>query len=65
MENKIYNKNIRVAFGLKQQRLVTTVGIMLANGKTWEEIGSKIGWCPKTAKEHWISIMNTFDEIKI
>lgn len=45
--------NASIIFGLKAQGHIPTIRKMLAEGKTWEEIGEKIGWCPKTAKEHW------------
>ncbi len=45
---------MKIAFGLIKQGHVPTVGKMLAEGKSWEEIGKAIGWCPKTAKQHWL-----------
>lgn len=47
----IGNKNVR--FGLKAQGHLPTIEKMIKNGNTWEEIGKKIGWCPKTAKKHY------------
>lgn len=40
-------------FGLKAQGHVPTIETMLSEGKTWKEIGKKIGWCPKTAQKYW------------
>ncbi len=40
-------------FGLVAQGHIPTIEQMIAENKTWEEIGNKIGWCPKTAKEHY------------
>lgn len=40
-------------FGLKAQGHIPTIENMLAENKSWEEIGKKIGWCHKTAKEHY------------
>lgn len=45
--------NAPVVFGLKAQGHLPTIGRMLGQGKTWEEIGKAIGWCPDTAKEHY------------
>jgi hypothetical protein len=32
---------------------IPTIEKMVAEGRSWDEIGNKIGWCPKTAKEHY------------
>ena len=40
-------------FGLQAQGHIPTIETMLSQGRTWEEIGKKIGWCPKTAQKHW------------
>ena len=45
--------NVPVRFGLAQQGHITTIERMLAEGKTWEDIGREIGWCPKTAEDHY------------
>ena len=45
--------NAKIAFGLRQQGHLPTVERMLADGKSWEEIGKAIGWCPITAKEFY------------
>lgn len=42
-----------VAFGLRAQGHLPTIEQMLAAGKTWEEIGRAIGWCPRTAEEYF------------
>ena len=45
--------NARVVFGLEAQGHILTIEKMLSEKKTWDEIGDRIGWCPKTAKEHY------------
>ena len=45
--------NAPVVFGLKNQGHIKTIENMLAEGKTWLEIGKAIGWCPATAREHY------------
>lgn len=55
---------IRAVFGLKQQGHIPTIGKMLAEGMDWKAIGKKIGWCPITAKEHWICVMNCIERDK-
>lgn len=45
--------NVPVLFGLESQGKIPIIQSMLAEGKTWKEIGGKIGWCPKTAEEHY------------
>lgn len=42
---------LTIEFGLRQQGHVPTVERMLSEGKTWEEIGCAIGWCPKAAQD--------------
>lgn len=42
-----------VVFGLVNQGHVPTIERLLAEGKNWDEIGSAIGWCPSTAREHY------------
>jgi hypothetical protein len=44
---------IQVRFGLEAQGHIPTIEKALAEGKTWEEIGKLIGWCPVTAKKHF------------
>ena len=46
--------NTPVRFGLYQQGHIPVIERMLADGRTWEDIGKKIGWCPETAKEHYM-----------
>ena len=41
-------------FGLKAQGHIPTIQRMLAEGKTWEDIGREIGWDPGTAEEFYI-----------
>lgn len=45
--------DVPIVFGLVAQGHIPTIEKMLAGGATWEEIGNKIGWCHKTAKEHY------------
>lgn len=45
--------NQKVVFGLAAQGHISTIEQMLAEGKSWEEIGDVINWCPKTAKRHY------------
>lgn len=40
-------------FGLVQQGHIPTIEAMLGEGASWEEIGLKIGWCHKTAEQHY------------
>lgn len=39
-----------VKFGLRQQGHLPDVERMLTEGKSWEEIGRFIGWCPDAAR---------------
>lgn len=43
--------NVPVLFGLEQQGHIPTIQRMLGEGKSWDEIGREIGWCPETARE--------------
>jgi len=45
--------NVPVRVGLKAQGHIPTIEAMLYAGMTWREIGDRIGWCHKTAKEHY------------
>lgn len=45
--------NAPILFGLKHQGLIPMVEKMIKDGATWDEIGKKIGWDPKTAEEHY------------
>jgi hypothetical protein len=40
-------------FGLKNQGHIPTIERMLSEGKSWEDIGREINWCPKTAEKHY------------
>ena len=44
---------LTVKFGLKAQGHLPTIRAMLNGGDNWAAIGKAIGWCPKTAQEHW------------
>jgi hypothetical protein len=46
--------NAPFLFGVKLQGHIPTIERMLEEGATWEQIGEEIGWCPETAKEHYI-----------
>jgi hypothetical protein len=43
--------NAPIVFGLKAQGHVPAIERILA--EAWEKIGNEIGWCPKTAREHY------------
>lgn len=45
--------NAPIVFGLRAQGKLPTIEKMLSDGASWDEIGKAIGWCPKTAQEHW------------
>lgn len=45
--------NMPVLFGLEAQGHIPTIEKMLAENKTWDEIGKNIGWMPDTAQEHY------------
>lgn len=47
--------NAPVVFGLEAQGHIPTIERMLDEQKTWDEIGKEIGWCPRTAMEHYYS----------
>jgi hypothetical protein len=49
--------DVPIAFGLRAQGHIPTIERMLADGADWDRIGIAIGWCPKTAKEHWERIV--------
>lgn len=42
-----------VVFGLAAQGHIQTIETMLWAGCTWQQIASHIGWCAKTAKQHY------------
>lgn len=44
-------KDVKVRIGLEQQGHIPTVEKMLAEGKSWQEIGDAIGWDGATAKQ--------------
>lgn len=47
--------DVPIAIGLRQQGHLPAVKRMLAEGKSWEEIGAAIHWHPKAAEE-WFRI---------
>ena len=46
-------ENAPVVFGLVAQGHIPTIERLIDEGKQWDEIGSAIGWCPITAREHF------------
>ena len=44
---------LKPVFGLKAQGHIPTITKMLEDGRTWEQIGKVIGWCPVSAKKSW------------
>ena len=44
---------VQIQFGLEQQGHIPTVERMLAEGKTWDEIGDAIGWHGPTAEKFY------------
>lgn len=44
---------VEVRFGLRAQGKLETVGEMLAEGRSWEDIGRAIGWDGETAKRFY------------
>lgn len=45
--------DVPFVFGLKAQGHIPTIERLLDEGVNWEEIGRAIGWCPRTAREHY------------
>ena len=45
--------NMPCLFGLESQGHIPTIEKMLAENKTWDEIGKTIGWHSPTAQEHY------------
>ena len=45
--------NVPFLFGLEAQGHIPTIEAMLAENHTWDEIGDKIQWEPKTAREYF------------
>lgn len=45
--------DVPIVFGLQAQGHIPIIEEMLTQAKTWEDIGNVIGWCPKTAEEHY------------
>lgn len=50
-------RGVTVAFGLVQQGHIQTIEQMLQNNSSWAEIGKQIGWCPKTAEQHYTTYL--------
>lgn len=44
--------NVPFTFGLLPKKRARVKGL-LAEGKTWEEIGRDVGWEPKTLREYY------------
>ncbi len=45
--------NVPFQFGLRQQGKLDTVAALLAEGKSWNEIGAEIGWHGPTAQRFY------------
>lgn len=45
--------NVPIAFGLRAQGHLDTVERMLAEHRSWAEIGAAIGWDPETAERYY------------
>lgn len=45
--------NVEIRFGLRAQGHFDTVALMRADGRSWEEIGSAIGWTPEAVEEFY------------
>ena len=43
----------KVKFGLRAQGHFPIIEKMIAENRSWEEIGKAIGWDGNTAKEYW------------
>lgn len=54
-------KNVKVVFGLEAQGHIPTIEAILddlgSNDYAWEKIGKEIGWCDKTARNHYITYL--------
>lgn len=50
---------VTIRFGLVAQGHIPTIEEALKAGESWNEIGRRIGWCPKTAKEHYERYLET------
>lgn len=49
----ILNSGVTPLFGLKAQGHIPTVERMVAEGKSWKEIGNAIGWAADAVEKHW------------
>lgn len=45
--------NAPVLMGLQAQGHIPTIEAMLYSGCTWKQVGDRIGWCHKTAEQHY------------
>jgi len=52
LETLLDEAGLTVKFGLVAQGHVPTVSRMLMDGRSWEDIGAAIGWCPDTVRQH-------------
>ena len=61
LANKMQENNVKIVFGLEQQKHIETIERILSelgsNEYAWEKIGKEIGWCPKTACYHYVSYL--------
>jgi len=53
LDDLLNEAGLTLKFGLVQQGHVPTIERMLSEGADWVAIGKAIGWCPKTAEQHW------------
>jgi hypothetical protein len=53
-------RDVKIKFGLRAQGYIPIVEAMLADGKTWDEIGKTIGWNGRAVKE-WYEIERNTD----
>lgn len=53
-EVKAVLENAPIAFSLEAQGHIPTIQAMRDEGKSWREIGDRIGWMAGTAEEHYL-----------
>jgi hypothetical protein len=58
---KLDKKDLKIVFGLEAQGHIPTIEKILddlgSNDYAWEKIGKEIGWCDKTARNHYITYL--------
>ena len=60
LERLLETCGLKVRIGLRQQGHMPTVERLLAEGRTWDEIGKEIGWHGPTAKK-WYEMEKSHD----